>query len=173
MSNNMVPSPPSPLPCNSKILLGKGSPITSKVQVYSWKDKGALSVWSKHFRVSLFLSLYLDIKQVGEMILSIKYLPHKREDLSLSPQKLQKSKPESCVCKPIVPTVRWEAETGQSLELQGPASLIYVATYKRPPCQTKWKIKTQTEPHTHPCICPPIHKHPSTYIHTCTCTSFK
>lgn len=107
------------------------------------------------------------------MILSIKYLPHKREDLNLSPQKLQKSKPESCVCKPIVPTVRWEAETGQSLELQGPASLIYVATYKRPPCQTKWKIKTQTEGRSLNSTHTPMHlrsytqtpKHIHTHVH--------
>ena len=72
----------------------------------------------------------------GEMFCEfVKHSLHKCEDLSSDPNTHIKPCAIVIICAlrpPHVPTVKWEAETSESSETDGPSNLGYAAVSRRP-----------------------------------------
>lgn len=89
----------------------------------------------KHLKIcSLFLLTKYERKTLrekgldGEIAQQGKHLLHKHEDRSLGPWDPYKARHGYKIFNPNTPTAKWEAETGDSLRLRRPASLLHGVT---------------------------------------------
>lgn len=89
----------------------------------------------KHLKIcSLFLLTKYERKTLrekrldGEIAQQGKHLLHKHEDRSLGPWDPYKARHGYKIFNPNTPTAKWEAETGESLRLHQPASLLHGVT---------------------------------------------
>lgn len=75
-----------------------------------------------------------------------------------------------CICNPSTPTMRWEAEAGESEEAGGPPGLMYIEMSKRLHLRTRWEVSFHLHTHAvciYVCIFAPLtHIHMHTHRHT-------